>query len=519
MESKPIDRTRYSRLVSARPTGFCLIGSSLSLPRNAPDPPRRGVVYLYAIFMYVSTRAGMFLAVFALLSSFSSSSASAQSPPPPEEPPAAADPPRIVHLSVESAIHAVVTDRVERAVRRAEEIDADALVLQLDTPGGSLEATRRIVKVLLGSPVPVVVWVGPAGSRAASAGFVILLAADVAAMAPGTNTGAAHPVGQGGEDIEGSMGDKVKQDLLALVRSLATQGHRNLELAQAAVDQSRAFTGEEALEEGLVDVLAGDLPTLLRAVDGREVRRERASAGGPMRTAGAETVPEEMGTTNRLLAAIAHPQIAGILLALGMLGLYAEISNPGTFVPGILGAICLILAFYALSVLPVNYAGLALIALALALFVGELLVPTFGVMTLGGSASLVLGLMMTFRDSGPEFEIPVWQLAALGSAAFVTVFFTSRRTLAMRRQTATTGREGMIGLHGTIRSVRGTGELRVHIRGELWKATLAEDGSAGSSPVWPGPPEPGQHVEVTGVDGLTLHVVPLQAVPQMVASH
>ena len=420
--------------------------------------------------------------------------------------------PRVVHLSVESAIHAVVTDRVERAVQRAEETGADALVLQLDTPGGSLEATRRIVKTLLGSPVPVIVWVGPAGSRAASAGFIILLAADVAAMAPGTNTGAAHPVGQGGQDIEGSMGDKVKEDLLALVRSLATQGHRDLELAQSAVGESRAFTAEEAADQGLVDVLATDLDGLLAAVDGREIRRQAAAHRGPLRTADARTVDLEMGTVNRLLASLAHPQIASILLALGMLGLYAEVSNPGTFVPGILGAICLILAFYSLSVLPVNYAGLALIGLALLLFVGELLVPTFGVLTLGGSVSLVLGLLMTFRDAGPEFTIPVWQLVLLGVLAFVTVFLTSRRTLAMRRKRATTGREGMIGQRGTVRSVRPSGALRVRVHGELWKACLVEP-TEGET-VEPGQAEPGQDIEVVGVDGLTLRVQVIQQARQ-----
>lgn len=512
------------------------MGSLQSLPRNRPTSPRRGVVYLVAFFLHGLLWAAVPLLVLALLSP---RFVLAQPPDPSAFDQSASDEstvddaPRVVHLSVESAIHAVVTDRVERAVQRAEETGADALVIQLDTPGGSLEATRRIVKILLGSPVPVVVWVGPAGSRAASAGFIILLAADVAAMAPGTNTGAAHPVGQGGQDIEGSMGDKVKEDLLALVRSLATQGHRDLDLAQSAVDESRAFTAEEALDQGLVDVLASDFDSLLTAVDGREVRRQAAAAHGPLRTADARAVDLEMGTVNRLLASLAHPQIASLLLALGMLGLYAEVSNPGTFVPGILGAICLILAFYSLSVLPVNYAGLALIGLALLLFVGELMVPTFGVLTLGGSVSLVLGLLMTFRDAGPEFTIPAWQLAMLGMLAFVTVFFTSRRTLAMRQKQATTGREGMIGMLGTVRSVTPSGELRVRIHGELWKARLA--GSLGESRLEKseavsasGPDiEPGQDVEVVDVDGLTLlvqtavqsiHQTPTESQPEAMES-
>ncbi|MDA8017107.1 MAG: nodulation protein NfeD [Thermoanaerobaculia bacterium] len=415
-----------------------------------------------------------------------------------------------MHLSIDSAIHAVVTDRIERAVRHAEELEANALVVQLDTPGGSLEATRQIVKVLLGSSVPVVVWVGPAGSRAASAGFILLLAADVAAMAPGTHTGAAHPVAQGGQDIEGSMGEKVKQDLLALVRSLATQGHRDLELAQSAVGESLAFTAEEAVEHGLVDVLAGDLEELLRVVDGRTMRREPALASGALRTRGGQILNLEMGLANRMLAALAHPQIAGLLLALGMLGLYAEISNPGTLVPGVLGAICLILAFYALSVLPVNHAGLALIGLALLFFVGELMAPTFGILTLGGGVSLVLGLLMTFRDAGPEFRVPTWQLVVAGVVVFLTMGFISRRTLMMRKQTATTGRDGMIGLQGSVVSARESGDLRVRVRGELWQARLAETQLAPRTPGTGAPAlETGQSIEIIDVDGLTLRVAPV----------
>lgn len=415
----------------------------------------------------------------------------------------------VLLVRVDSAIHAVVADRLADAVETAGETGgAAALVVELDTPGGSLEATRRIAKTLLGSPVPVIVWVGPSGARAASAGFVILLAADVAAMAPGTQTGAAHPVTSGGGDIEGEMGRKVEQDTLALVRSLAQEAGRDAELSQEAVAESRAFTAQEALDAGLVDVVAPDLRTLLARISDHDLAGSELGVELPLaEIASAEIVELEMGLAERFLGAVAHPQIAGILLALGMLGLYVEISNPGLIVPGMVGAIFVILGFYALSVLPINYAGLALVGLALILFVAEILVPTFGVLTAGGAVSLVLGLMIMFRDAGPAFEMPWHTLAAIGLGAFVLVLYTSRKTLAMRRQRPTTGAEGMVGEVGTASSdlalrdgaskTAGGGKVRVH--GEIWRAEL----EPGAEPVAAGSP-----VEVVEVDGLLLRVRP-----------
>jgi membrane-bound serine protease (ClpP class) len=429
---------------------------------------------------------------------------------PDSAPPAPPVRPVVLEVPIASPIHPMVARHLGTALERARELDAEAVLVRLDTPGGSLPSTREMARALLGSPVPVVVWVGPAGARAASAGFFLLLAADVAAMAPGTQTGAAHPVGGGGEDIEGHMGEKIEQDTLALVRSLAVRHGRDVELAQAAVKDSRSFTAQEALDAGLVDYLAADPGSLLESLDGLELVSEGAPEEGEtsprtLRTSGAERVVHAMPLHQRLLAAIAHPQVAGLLMALGLLGLYAEISNPGALVPGVVGAICTLLGFFALSVLPIDYAGLALLALALALFVAETQVPAFGVLTAGGAVSLTLGLMMLFDDLGPTLRPhPAWAVG-IGVCVFAIAAFGSARTLRLRRQRPTTGIEGMVGQRGTVRGILDPAG-RVFVHGELWSATVEPEG---------GDPGEGEHiedgaaVEVVAVEGLRLRVRPV----------
>ncbi|MEM8932708.1 MAG: ATP-dependent Clp protease proteolytic subunit, partial [Acidobacteriota bacterium] len=291
--------------------------------------------------------------------------------------------PRVVSVRLAMPVHPIAADHLERSLAHAAAIDAAALVIELDTPGGSLPATRRMVQAILGSEVPVVVWVGPGGAQAASAGFFLLLAADAGVMAPGTNTGSAHPVAGSGEDLDGELGRKVEEDTLALARSLAEQRGRDIELAQAAVRDSRSFTADEALAAGLIDLVAADVSTTLDALDGQQITTPDGTATETWRTAAAVIETRRLSAGKRLLAALAHPQIAGLLMALGMLGLYVEISNPGLILPGTFGAIALVLGAFALSVLPINTAGLALLALALVFFVAETQVPTFGVLTVG----------------------------------------------------------------------------------------------------------------------------------------
>ena len=400
----------------------------------------------------------------------------------------------VVLMAIDSAIHPVASEFVAESLALADAEGATALVVELNTPGGLLTSTREITEAMLQAETPVVIYVSPNGARAASAGFFLLMASDVAAMAPGTNTGAAHPVSGQGEDIEGDMRKKVEEDTTAMIRSLASQNGRNVELAQAAVLESRSFTAEEALENGLIEVVAPNLEQLLLDLDGRLVDKP-GQEPRILRTAGAPRIEREMSPIQRFLASIAEPQIAGLLMLIGFLGIYMEWSNPGILVPGMVGAICLILGFYALSVLPINFAGVALIVLALVLFVMETQVPTFGILTAGGSISLILGAILLFKDRelDPHFDVQLDWLVAFAVVAAAIAALLSWKALSVRNSRVTTGREGLVGERGTAR-----GDLapkgKVFVHGEIWTA-IAEQ-----------PVPEGATVEVVAVDGLTLQV-------------
>jgi membrane-bound serine protease (ClpP class) len=401
---------------------------------------------------------------------------------------------------VDTIIHPVAAEFVRRAVAEAEATRATALVIELDTPGGLLTSTREITRALLQSRVPVVVWVGPEGAQAASAGFVVLMAADVAAMAPGTNTGAAHPVTGDGKDVGGAMGEKVAQDTAAQVRALAARHGRNVQFAQAAVLQSRSFTAEEALRARLVEVVAPTLPALLRAVHGREVGKA-GSAAAPLRTAGATVGRLEMGPVQRLLAVVAHPNVAYILLSLGFLGLYFELATPGAVLPGVVGAICLLLGFYALSVLPLDYTGVAMLLLAVLFFLAEIKVASYGLLTVAGAVCLVLGSLMLFESPEPALRVSLWLVAAVSASVVVTAAFLMTLVLRTHRSPVRTGREGLVGERGVARTpLSPAGKAFVH--GELWSAVAEQ------------PLEAGQPLEVVSVEGLTLRVRPLGGEPR-----
>lgn len=409
--------------------------------------------------------------------------------PPADAPPAA--PAGVVHIELDSIIHPVATQFVLETLEHADAVGAAAVVIELNTPGGLLESTREIFKAMLTARTPVVVFVGPSGARAASAGFFLLMAADVAAMAPGTNTGAAHPVAGQGKDIEGDLGAKVEQDAAATIRSLAVQHGRNVELAEAAVVESRSFTAEEALENGLIDLIAPTVPELLAALDGRKVTK--AGVEVTLATAGAAVEKREMRAFQRFLAVLIHPEIAYLLMTLGFIGLYMELSNPGTVLPGVIGGICLILAFYSFSVLPINYAGIALVILALIFFVAEVYTPTFGVLTVGGVIALVLGSVMLFRDADPAMRIGLEVIVGTAGTVLVIVVLLLRKALAVRRGKVATGSEGLVGERGVARSDLDP-EGKVFVHGELWRARAEAPVAAG------------QTVEVTAVHGLRLRV-------------
>lgn len=436
----------------------------------------------------------------------------------PDRPAAVAPAGEVIRVRLDSIIHPVAAEVVVDALREADEVGARALVLELSTPGGLLTSTREIFTAMLGARTPVVVFVAPGGAQAASAGFFLLMAADVAAMAPGTNTGAAHPVGGQGEDIEGTMGEKVEQDAAATIRSLAGRHGRNAKLAEEAVRASRSFTAEEALEAGLIEVVAPDIGRLLAAIDGRELAKlagqapaadpgadpqragERAdtspaaaAAAGRLQVAAATVRDIELTGSQRFRSLLAHPNVAYLLLSIGGLGIYFELSTPGAILPGVIGAIALILGFYSLSVLPVSAAGIALIVLAIIFFLAEIKVTSYGLLTLAGIVSLVLGSLMLFESADPAIRVSLSLIAAVAVTAVVLVAFLA--VLAFRAQATqvATGLEGMVGKLGVARTAlapRG----KVFVHGELWDAVAEQAVAAGSA------------VEVVAAAGLELRV-------------
>jgi membrane-bound serine protease (ClpP class) len=410
----------------------------------------------------------------------------------------------VVYIRLDSIIHPVSSEFIRESLAEAEKRDAAAMVIELSTPGGLLESTNEITRAILNSDVPVIVYVGPSGARAASAGFFILMSADVAAMAPATRTGAAHPVGGQGEEIEGTLGEKAEQDAAADVRALAARHGRNEELAEAAVVESRSYTEEEALENGLIDLVAIDVRTLLEEIDGREIEGP-GDAVEVLRTGQATIEELEMSPIQKLLATIAHPNIAYILMTLGGLGLYFELSNPGAILPGVIGAICLILAFFALSVLPVNYAGIALILLAALFFIAEIKVTSYGLLTLAGLGSLVLGSLMLFKSADPALRVGFDVILAVVIFTGVVVAFLMTMVVRAHKRQVRTGLQGLVNEVGTVSAdLNPRGKVKVH--GELWHAVTDGAGMVASVPR-------GTSVKVVAVDGMTLRVRPLVDAP------
>jgi membrane-bound serine protease (ClpP class) len=372
------------------------------------------------------------------------------------------------------------------------------VVIVLRTPGGLLDSTRDIVTRMIASHAPVVVFVGPSGARAASAGFILTIAADVAVMAPGTHIGAAHPVSGTGQTTDTVTSTKAAEDVAAYVRSLAEARKRNVELASEAVMKSRAFTDTETLNASppLIDFLAQDVPDLLRLLDGRTVRRFDGSTT-VMHTSNAVIHRVDMSWRQRFLSAIAHPQIAYLLLTLGILGLTVELWNPGAIAPGVAGGLSLLLAFFALQVLPVNTTGVILIVFGVALLILELKVPSFGVLGIGGTLSLVMGSVMMTRTV-PGVVVPLRFVLPVAVSFAVILLFLGRLALQAQRLRPVTGASGLIGLQGRARTTLGPGvNGQIDIRGEIWRAESTAPLNAGDP------------VRVTAVNGLTLVVEPV----------
>ena len=398
--------------------------------------------------------------------------------------------------TVDGIIHPVTSEFMRSALATADADGAALIVFTLHTPGGLLDSTRDINNAIIAAKTPVAVFVGPAGFRAASAGFLITIAADVAAMAPGTHIGAAHPVSGDGQKVDEVMAKKMASDTAAYARTLATQRKRNVPLVEQAVTESRSFTEQEALTASppLIDVVASDVKDLLQKLDGRTVRRFDGSTV-TLKLTNAETRSIEMTFAQQVLSAIAHPQIAYLLLTLGTLGLTIELWSPGSVVPGVVGGIGLLLAFFALQVLPVSYAGVLLILLGFALLVLEVKVTSHGVLAIGGILSLIFGSLMLFDSPMPEMRVGLRMILPVTLTLAAIILFLVNLGVRAQRQPAVTGESGMLLAPGqalTPIPPGGTGRVATH--GEIWTATAAE------------PIQAGDPVVVTGVQGLVLTV-------------
>ncbi len=400
----------------------------------------------------------------------------------------------IVVASYEGVINPVAAEYIHDAIESARSSGADALILKLDTPGGLDTSMRIIVKDITGSPLPIIVFVAPTGGRAASAGVFITMAAHVAAMAPGTNIGAAHPVAMGGGEMDQTMKEKVENDSVAYIKSIAEKRQRNVAWAEDAVRKSVSVTEQEALKLKIIDFVADDLPKLLKQLDGKIVTVSSGSVSLSTETTTLREFP--MGLRLELLKTLSDPNIAYLLMTIGTIGILAELYNPGAILPGVVGAISLILAFYSLQSLPISYAGVLLLILGVIFFVLEATVTSYGILAIGGIASMVFGSLMLIKSDADFLQIS-WAVIVpviVATGAF-SLFIVGMGIRAMRR-VPQTGGEGMIGVIGIAKTALSpTGQVAIH--GELWDAVS-------DSPI-----EPGSPAKVLRVEGLTLHVTPV----------
>ena len=403
----------------------------------------------------------------------------------------------VLKIVVNDAIHPITEEYIARAIAEAETAKDQALLIELDTPGGLLDSTRDIIEKILAAKVPVIIYVAPSGRRAASAGFFILEAADVAAMAPGTNTGAAHPVTLGGGKIDDVMKQKMENDAAALMRSVVSKRGRNIEIAESAVRQSKSFTDQEALSQHLIDYVASSEEDLFKQIQGKTVKHFNGDTvtlnlvGQPIRN-------YDMTLKQHILAYILDPNVAFILLAIGALALYAEFNHPGAVVPGTVGVIFILLAIFALNLLPVRFAAVVLILASFALFALEAKFATHGVLAIGGIVTMVLGGLLLVDGPIPEMRVHLLTALAVSIPLGIITVFLMSIALKARANKVVTGSQGLIGEIGTAQSAL-TPQGKVFVHGELWDAVASSAVPAG------------QTVVVRSVDGLQLRVDPVAA--------
>jgi membrane-bound serine protease (ClpP class) len=401
-------------------------------------------------------------------------------------------------ITIKGTVNPVLVDYVTRGIQKAEETGAQALVIRIDTPGGLDSAMRDIIQAMINARVPVVVYVSPQGARAASAGTYILMASHIAVMAPNTVIGAAHPVSLGGDQADVPQPttpeeEKVLNDAAAYIRTLAASHGRNADWAERAVRESVSATEDEALEMNVIDMIAPDVEALVGQLNGRQVTLVNDQVV-TLDTQNTFIIDLPMSTVQKFLYTIADPNIAYILLSVATLGIMAELFNPGLIFPGVVGGICLLLAFFSLGMLPVNYAGILFMVLAFGLFLAEVFVTSFGLLTAGGIISLVIGSLILFQGAPPLFRVDPWLIVTVTILLAGGIGFILHRTIAIHRKQATTGREELIGKVATVRvALKPAGT--VFYRGERWNA-ISENGDI----------EAGEEVVIDRMDGLTLFV-------------
>ncbi len=395
-------------------------------------------------------------------------------------------------IEISGSINPAVADFLKRGISQASEEVISCVIIKIDTPGGLAESMREIVKAIFASKVPVVAYVAPSGARAASAGVMITIAADIAAMAPGTNIGAAHPVGAGGKDIGGKMSEKVTNDMVAQVKSIAEKRGRNVQWVEKAVRESVSVTETEALKKNVIDIVAKDLDDLIRQINGRKIENKGVlKLDNPKKT----IIEESLRT--KVLKIISDPNVAYILMMIGLAGLYFELSHPGAVLPGVVGGISIILAFFAFQTIPVNYAGFLLIILAIVFFIMEMKIASYGLLSIAGITSLLLGSLMLFEGNGTDMRLS-WKVL-VPTLTFVSGFFVVISGLVFKSQLSKprTGASGLLGEIGVVKKpILQEGKVFVH--GELWNA-ISKD-----------PIEKGAKVRVVKVENLVLEVEPIE---------
>lgn len=400
---------------------------------------------------------------------------------------------KVVVLHLDDTVQPISADYLKRGMARAADLHAQAVLVEMDTPGGLLDSMRDMVQTILASPVPVIVYVAPAGARAGSAGFFIMEAADVAAMTPGTEAGAAHPVVEMGS-VDDTMKQKILNDALAFLRSYASVRGRNLDAAQAAVTNSKSYTADEAQQLHLIDVIAPGESELLNAIDGRTVKRFNGTTQ-VLHTKGAQLIVVDLNLRESVMDRLMDPNLAVLILLAGALLIYLEFHIPGTIAPGAIGTLMVLLALFSLNLLPVRYTSMGLIVCALILMVLEAKFPSHGVLALGGTAALILGLMTLVAGPIPELRVQFWTALAGGLAFGGITAVLIRLAWRARRNKVAVGPEALVGATGVAQeAVAPKGQILVH--GELWLAESAAPVAAGET------------VRVRAVEGLTLQVEP-----------